>query len=173
MPKVVGRVVSKPVYPKSRPTDRFWMQVDKNGPIHPIVGQCWLWTGSKHKGYGRLKIRGRQILAHRFSWELHNRQRIPDNLQILHSCDNPACVRPEHLSVGTTLDNSVDAQQKGRLPVGEQQYAAKLTEQQVIEIRSRSTENKSALSREFGISRTQLGRIIAGQKWRHVAGGQV
>jgi hypothetical protein len=91
--------------------DRFWAKVDKSG-------ECWVWTGSRNwAGYGYLgavRGHGRQLAAHRVSWELANGS-IPEGLHVLHHCDNPPCVRPEHLFVGTRSDNLSDAGRKGRL----------------------------------------------------------
>ena len=82
----------------------FWRKVDKKGPIHPIHGRCWVWTGSKvGKGYGQ----------HRRSWKIHFGE-IPDGLYVLHKCDNPLCVNPSHLFLGTPKDNVQDMLEKGR-----------------------------------------------------------
>ena len=87
--------------------ERFWEKVDKSGA-------CWEWTAGKNSdGYGQIKIKGRQIKAHRLSWELHSTP-IPDGMQCLHRCDNPACVNPKHLFLGTHKDNMVDKKIKER-----------------------------------------------------------
>ena len=76
--------------------------------------QCWLWLAGKNKdGYGKVKIHGRSLQAHRVSWEIHHGP-IPAGLNVLHRCDNPACVNPAHLFVGTALDNNRDRDAKGR-----------------------------------------------------------
>lgn len=100
---------------------RFWTKVDRDGspPEHvPGIGRCWIWTGMKHPpGYGLLwlsnKDNPRSVLAHRFSYELHNGP-IPEGMFICHRCDNPPCVRPEHLFLGTHQDNMDDMHAKGR-----------------------------------------------------------
>jgi hypothetical protein len=99
--------------------DRFWSKVNKDGPIHPLLGTaCWVWTRAR-TGFGYGKIgRGlrerRTIDAHRLSWEIHHGP-VPPGLHVLHKCDNPPCVRPEHLFTGTRSDNMSDAESKGRL----------------------------------------------------------
>jgi endogenous inhibitor of DNA gyrase (YacG/DUF329 family) len=107
---------------KPRPAvPRFWRYVDKNGPIpaqRPDLGPCWVWTGSTAGGgYGQFSVGGRTahrfIPAHRYCWELHNGP-IPAGLWGLHKCDNPPCVRPEHLFIGTCKDNVDDMIRKGR-----------------------------------------------------------
>ena len=90
--------------------ERFWSYVNKGDG-------CWEWTASRSgKGYGvffHLGFSGRRTSAHRFSWELHNGP-VPAGLHVLHHCDNPSCVRPDHLWLGTQSDNSKDMWNKGR-----------------------------------------------------------
>ena len=92
---------------KGTPEERFWNKVDKSG-------DCWLWTGAKTgRGYGHILINGNSISAHRYSWEIHY-GKIPENMCILHRCDNPICIKPEHLFLGTQTDNIADMDRKGR-----------------------------------------------------------
>lgn len=88
---------------------RFWNKVNKQ-----TIDGCWEWIGCKDRlGYGRLMYWGTLTLAHRFSWELHNKK-IPKGLNVLHKCDNRKCVNPEHLWLGTHRDNMEDMVKKGR-----------------------------------------------------------
>ena len=107
MPKgIYDRTKSKPR--KKRPViDRFFEKVDKSV-------DCWNWVGAKHQqGYGEIKIDGKVHFAHRVSWILVNGD-IPDGLSVMHKCDNPSCVNPFHLEIGTHKDNMVDMAKKGR-----------------------------------------------------------
>jgi hypothetical protein len=87
-------------------TDRFWKKVQK-------TDSCWVWIGGLSHSYGWMGINSRHVLAHRISWELHNGP-IPDGLYVCHHCDNPPCVRPDHLFLGTHDDNMNDKISKGR-----------------------------------------------------------
>jgi hypothetical protein len=96
--------------------ERFWEKVDKNGPTHPVLRtQCWLWTAKRlPRGYGEIAINGKdRARTHRVSWEMHFGA-IPERRWVLHRCDNPSCVRPDHLFLGTHLDNMADMRAKGR-----------------------------------------------------------
>lgn len=98
------------------PRERFWAKVNKDGPtVRAELGPCWAWTADRnHKGYGRLQLGGNVVeLAHRYSWALHVGP-IPEGMLVCHHCDNPVCVRPEHLFVGTAKDNTADMIAKGR-----------------------------------------------------------
>lgn len=90
--------------------DRFWAKVDKSE-------SCWVWTaGTVPGGYGFIRMRGREKtsgMAHRISWELHNGP-VPTGMYVMHICDNPPCVRPDHLRLGTPQENTQDAIAKGR-----------------------------------------------------------
>ena len=96
---------------------RFWAKVDKDGPVPehlPELGHCWVWTACKDgAGYGRFRWRGLNR-AHRASWVIHNGSLCADRPHVLHYCDNPSCVNPAHLWVGTNDDNVADRQRKGR-----------------------------------------------------------
>ena len=112
-----------------------------------------------------------QLLVHRISWELANGA-IPDGLWVLHHCDNPPCVRPDHLFLGTNGDNIRDMLRKGRQSrVGSRNPFAKLTEEQVAAIlrAHRDGESVRELAQRFGVKWTAIHNIVTRRTWRHVA----
>ncbi len=135
---------------------------------------CWLWTGSRlPKGYGRFYPRWKVgLYAHRFSWECASGALVPVGLEILHSCDNPPCVRPDHLSPGTHAANVAEMHARGRAACaplrGERHPHAKLTEEAVRSIRS-SSDGPAALAARHGVSRELVKAVRARRIWRHVA----
>jgi hypothetical protein len=133
---------------------------------------CWEWNAAKNnKGYGQLNYQGRRLLAHRLSYESHNGP-IPDGLILRHTCDNPPCINPKHLIVGTLVDNSRDMDERGRrVPTWRKGAAvptAKLTEQQVREIRAKYIPIKYGtvrLGKEYGVSQALIHNIIKRKAW--------
>ena len=109
--------IGRPFATKGEFIERFLSRVDKNGPIHPILGtRCWLWKRTHTgRGYGSFAYTngGRMGYAHRFAWEMIHGP-IPGKLYVLHHCDNVGCCNPDHLFVGTQLDNIRDCIAKGR-----------------------------------------------------------
>jgi HNH endonuclease len=151
------------------PEERFWAKVDKRGP-----DDCWEWTGAKSGvGYGSVRWRGRRENAHRVAYQLVVGQ-IPEGMHGLHHCDNPPCVNPAHIYVGNQSDNAQDRSKRKRngshMGAGELNGSAKFTRSQVEDMRNRAVTGprgtKAALVREYGVSRTQLGRILSGTCWR-------
>ncbi len=145
---------------------RFWSRVEK-------TDSCWNWTASTNKkGYGKFGLEGISgtYLAHRFSWVLHY-QSNPGKLCVLHHCDNPPCIRPDHLFLGTVPDNNADRHAKGRdgfIPhIGEANGAAKLTEAQVMEILPMAGFHKD-IAAKYGVSQTLISRIKRRESWTHV-----
>lgn len=133
---------------------------------------CWEWTGNRQtNGYGAFGISyGVSQPAHRFSYELH-KGKIPPGMFILHACDNRLCVNPDHLSVGTALDNALDRESKGRgnqrCPIGEGNPNNKLTEDAVRDIRF-SAETGSTMAQKYAVSQSVVSQIRRGVTWKHV-----
>lgn len=130
---------------------------------------CWLWTSSVIKsGYGTIWADGGPQRAHRISWELH-RGPIPPGLDVLHRCDVRCCVNPDHLWLGTDVDNQRDCIAKGRRHScrGVAHHKNKLTEQQVLAIRADSRGCKR-LSRQYGVSTNTILCIRRGEIWKHL-----
>jgi hypothetical protein len=148
--------------------ERFWEKVLKS----PFPG-CWTWTGGGIKGYGHIRTERSQgmILAHRASWELHNGP-VPAGLLVLHKCDNPGCVNPTHLFLGTDGDNSDDkwAKNRGVAPSGELNGYSKLTCDDVREIRltvlTRGTVK--ALAKQFNVHRSAIWKVRTREVWTHI-----
>lgn len=134
---------------------------------------CWIWRRFLNGGYGAVKIGHRSIRAHRYSYELH-RGPIPEGAVVRHRCDRTSCVNPDHLEIGTQADNVRDAVERGRArgAPGARNAKAKLTPEQVLEIRRRSDngETRIALSREYGVAATMISNIARGESWRCVIG---
>lgn len=134
---------------------------------------CINWTGAKStKGYGVFTLRGRQVYAHRILWEWSNGKQIPANYIIMHTCDNPLCVNPRHLQLGTTKDNVDDCNRKGRRNQvsGERHGMAKLTAEEVRIIRKDYKPRKvtlKALGNKYGVSESTIHVIVTGQKWKN------
>ena len=149
--------------------ERFWEKV-KRGP------GCWEWQGHRRpRGYGlfaRSRQGGRkQIIwdAHRFAWMIE-RGPIPLGMLVCHHCDNPACVRPDHLFLGTNRDNKLDSVSKGRHRWcnGEKNGRAKLTASDVAMIRRRLTagEKQADIADAFGVSQTTVSLLHRRKTWR-------
>lgn len=144
--------------------DRFWGNVERA----TNEDSCWEWTGLRSEGYGSISYAGRMRRAHRVSWELHNGP-IPQGLLVLHRCDNPPCVRPDHLFLGTVTDNNRDRAVKGRSADvrGWRSPKAKLTQAHVDEIRLRRANGESTVSlgTAFGVHHGTISRIAKRQTW--------
>jgi hypothetical protein len=148
---------------------QFWARVDKSFAENGEQG-CWIWMGARFKeGYGMIRVpptgkKGTYSLAHRVAWELTNGP-IPDGLNVLHNCDNPPCVNPFHLFLGTDTDNQNDALDKGRKLSGEKHRWAKLKLAQVNQIKS-SNLSQRKLATQFGVSRWTIRAIKDGKAWK-------
>jgi hypothetical protein len=147
-------------------TDRFWEKVEK-------TDTCWNWTAYKQNGYGYFRVNNKIITAHRFSFQLKHNRLIKDKLCILHSCDNPKCVNPDHLSEGTQLDNINDMCNKERQKgaVGVNNCNAKLNEKKVLEIRAKYAKGGTTLMKlaeEYDVSFGLIGFVINRKMWSHI-----
>jgi len=152
--------------------DRFWSKVDKKGP-----NDCWNWLASKVHGYGRIRCGGKHERAHRLSWVIHNGYIPPGTMYgttcVLHRCDNPSCVNPNHLFLGDHSDNMRDMISKGRdkYVKGEAQYFAKMTKNKVRLMRNWHRDSRipqRKLAKIFGISQASVWAIVNYKSWKHI-----
>lgn len=166
-------------HPRTDTTKRFWSKVDK-------TNHCWLWREAiSTKGYGMFCLyHGKRVYSHRFSFETVNGP-TPENLFVLHSCDNRLCVNPNHLFVGTQKDNIQDAVKKARMasgvrngrytrpdrtPRGKNHGMSKLTEEQVIEIkRMHKSFSQQVIAYKFNVSQPTISSVLMNKTWKHVS----
>lgn len=150
---------------------RFWNNIRKGE-------ECWEWVGAKNHGYGVLSRGGRNganVLAHRMSYEINCGD--PGGLVVCHRCDNPSCVRPDHLFLGTQMDNMKDMHKKGRNAYGDAVASkgtchpqAVLNEEKVIEARIRKSkgEKVAEIAGDMGVSESAMKKAVNGYTWKHV-----
>lgn len=161
-------------------TERFWAKVTILGPL-----ECWLWTaGKNYKGYGAFRLKGVIYLAPRVAWFLTHGQ-IPEGLLVRHNCDNPPCVNPLHLLLGTHKTNAEDMVQRNRSatgnrsgarkyperrPRGSASWNAKLNDELVREIRNAIDNEvpRKELGKRYSVSTTTIQRIVTRKSWKHV-----
>jgi DNA-binding XRE family transcriptional regulator len=146
---------------------RFWSHIEKT----PI---CWIWHGAIARKYGLFRIGKKNIKAHRLSWLFH-RGDIPDNMCVLHHCDNPLCVNPGHLFIGSVAENNQDKKSKGRQTnfPGETNPMARLNPELIAKIKAEYIPRiitQHFLSEKYGVSRQTITAIFTGQNWRHLNG---
>jgi hypothetical protein len=152
--------------------ERFWSKVQKSSG-------CWIWKdGTFDNGYGQFRVLNKKVKAHRFSWEITYGP-IPDGLKVLHKCDNPPCVNPNHLFLGTNKDNTWDSIKKGRFcidpnrfdhPCGEDHPLSVLTNEKVLEIRflHKNGRSKYSLAKQFNVVQDTITKVVNGITWRHL-----
>lgn len=149
--------------PRLNPADVFYDRLVKNQG-------CWEWIGDKEsKGYGRIGYNNKQHKAHRVSWMLHNGP-IPKDLCVLHKCDNPSCVNPNHLFLGTYQDNNKDRAEKSRSADqrGDKSHVSKLTWKKVKMIRylySTGLFRHKDLAWQFDVGQTTIWHVLNNSTW--------
>jgi hypothetical protein len=154
------------------PELRFWSKVNREGPIpihFPELGPCWVWTGKIHrqcggrKDYGVIWTNGKELFTHRLSYSMHF-GKIPEGQSVLHHCDNPPCVRPSHLYLGTQKDNVRDMMTRSR-------GKSHLSQEAIREIRERYAAEEitqEALGRQYGASQVTVSQIILRKVFKHL-----
>ena len=143
---------------------RFWSRVKKT------KGGCWEWTAYKSRGYGQIRLQGKTWRVHILSYRLFNTD-YKEGLCIRHKCDNPSCVNPRHLELGTTQQNTQDRVKRGRCAMGSRNGKAKLTAEDVIEIRRRYANgltNYTQLGKLYNVGDNCIRKIIKGITWTHI-----
>ena len=147
--------------------ERFWAKV------HKTDNGCWLWTASNVRGYGQYRLNGKIRFAHRVSYA-HHIGSIPDGHLVLHRCDTPACVNPDHLFTGTAQDNSDDKMSKGRdkKVIGVAHHNAKMTPETVRLARrmARAGMAGRSIADAFGVASSTMNAMLKGETWQHVVG---
>jgi hypothetical protein len=154
-------------------SERFFQKiapVDKNG--------CMLWIGNKYwDGYGKFHVREisnnisfwKTVRAHRYAWELKNGP-IPKGLYVCHKCDNPLCVNPDHMFLGTQKNNLEDMASKKRSTIGCRNPMSKLTDEDIRIIREmyKNGYTQQSIANIYSLSRSNIGLIVTNQTWKHV-----
>lgn len=151
----------KPIDP-SEVRKRFYRFIEQGS-----ADECWEWRGNRNwQGYGRMSVASKNAAAHRVSYELHHGQ-IPAGLVVRHTCDNPPCVNPTHLLVGTHQENTEDARKRDRLTKGEEVAISRLTRNQVQAIREAHAQGatKKGLARQYGVARFAIQQLLRGDTW--------
>jgi len=147
---------------------RFWRFVS----MPPEPNGCWLWIGTKlRSGYGIFYFRGNvRVRAHRMSYRLHFGE-FDESMDVLHSCDNPSCVKPSHLYLGTHAQNMTDRDAKGRQARGRRNGSAKLTDDDVRLIRKLRTTGLThpQLAANYGVTKQTIAALLNGKTWRSIA----
>jgi hypothetical protein len=144
--------------------DRFMSHVEV------AQGGCWEWTAYRlPNGYGQFRLPSCHELAHRAAYRLFVGT-PEEGADVMHSCDNPGCVNPAHLSLGSRTDNMQDCKKKGRNAHGEKHVRVKLIGSDIIAIRGIEGIPQRAIAAMFGCSQTQIGRIKNGIRWQQPIG---
>ena len=156
------------------PSERFreWLKTKLLSAVSITENGCWEWSRRRDlEGYGRLNVRGVRSTAHAESYKVHHGD-IPTGLCVLHRCDNPPCINPDHLFLGTPEDNNADKFNKGRQAKGERVNTAKLTTVDVLQILrlyAMGHDSIGDLACRFGVCTDSIRNIIRGKTWKHVS----
>lgn len=138
-----------------------------NSELNTKTG-CVEWIGPKNnKGYGKIGEKWKTVGAHRVALELYTGQKIPKGMFVLHKCDNPACINPKHLEIGTPADNSRDMVKKRRHMFGVKHYRAILNDSQVRDIRE-DNRTQMIIAANYGVHQTLISLIKRRKLWSHV-----
>ncbi len=143
---------------------RFWSKVR-------IGDGCWNWIGAiGPRGYGGFKFHGKRQSSHRVALALTGQAMPPSSVDVCHRCDNPKCVRPSHLFIGSRSENLLDASTKGRIARGESHGSSKLSSDDVVDIRRRVSngETQTSLALAYGVSVTAIHLIHHRLRWAHL-----
>lgn len=149
------------------PVSRFFEKISQVGNS---IG-CWIWIGTRAgSGYGALKVNNQMVSAHRFSWELHHKEKLTPETYLCHRCDNPLCVNPEHLFKGNAAVNMADRDAKERQARGEKIRVSKLTAPQVSEAKKMLIHGvpQAKIAEALGVSQMAISMISQGKTWKHV-----
>jgi hypothetical protein len=151
---------------------KFFDNIEVRGPVPkhaPELGPCWIWKLSKHpRGYGHIRHGKKILYAHRVCHELFYGL-TSDGLHVCHRCDNPSCVNPNHLFLGTHKDNMQDMQRKNRNP-GTKRFTTRLTPDLVKQVRHRveKGEKQTKIAKELDVHASTIGDIVHFRKWKWV-----
>ncbi len=158
--------------PKNLPEIKSVLELRSRDENRGYKTECRVWIGSKNGGYGNMRIVGGVERTHRLMWKCHHGD-IPESLEVCHRCDQPDCLRIDHLFLGTHKQNMLDAQEKERMggPVGEAHYSCKLTAAKVLELR-KSFESglrpSVELAASLGVSYAAVMKIKNRQSWKSI-----